>query len=53
MIMPMFSITGADNNNNPTRGTISVNFSPTSVPTLQSLQQWMLICGCTLPQKTI
>jgi hypothetical protein len=40
MIMPMFSITGADNNNNPTRGTISVNFNPSSVPKLQPLQQW-------------
>ncbi|MGA0111468.1 MAG: PEP-CTERM sorting domain-containing protein [Chthoniobacterales bacterium] len=40
MIMPMFSIVGADNNSNPTRGTISVNFSPTSVPQMQSLQQW-------------
>ncbi len=40
MIMPMVTITGADDNNNPTTGTITVNFNPPSVPALKSLEQW-------------
>lgn len=40
MIMPMVSITGADDNDNPTTGTISVNFNPTTVPELAGLQKW-------------
>ena len=39
MLMPMVTITGADNNMNPTSGIISVSFSGGS-PVLQSLQQW-------------
>ena len=38
--MPMVSITGADNNANPTTGTITVNFNPTNTPALKSLEQW-------------
>ena len=40
MIMPMVSITGFDNLNNPTNGTVSIMFSPTNVPVLRSLQEW-------------
>ncbi len=40
MIMPMVSITGADDKYNPTTGTISVNFNPATVPELASLQKW-------------
>jgi len=38
--MPMVTITGADNNTDPTTGTISISFNPGSTPVLQSLQQW-------------
>lgn len=38
--MPMVSITGADNNNEPTTGNITISFNPISTPVLQSLQQW-------------
>ena len=37
--MPMVSITGFDDLNNPTSGTVSIMFVPSSVPVLQSLQE--------------
>jgi hypothetical protein len=40
MIMPMVSITGFDDLNNPTTGTVSIMFSPASIPVLRSLQEW-------------
>jgi hypothetical protein len=40
MKMPMVTITGADNNMDPTTGVISISFNPGSTPVLQSLQQW-------------
>ena len=40
MIMPMVSITGFDNLNNPTAGTVSVMFSPEQTPVLRSLEAW-------------
>jgi hypothetical protein len=40
MLMPMVSITGADSVSNPTSGTVSVMFSPGSVPELRSLEDW-------------
>lgn len=40
MIMPMVSITGFDNLNNPTTGTVSVMFSPEQIPVLRSLEAW-------------
>ena len=40
MLMPMVSITGADNLANPTIGSIAIGFSPGVVPELQSLEQW-------------
>jgi len=40
MIMPMVSITGFDNLDNPTSGTVSIMFSPTNVPVLRSLQYY-------------
>lgn len=39
MLMPMVTITSADNNMNPTSGVISVNFTP-STPELRALQDW-------------
>ncbi|MEX1119072.1 MAG: PEP-CTERM sorting domain-containing protein [Terrimicrobiaceae bacterium] len=39
MIMPMVSITGADNNTNPTTGNITVSFNPMT-PLLKPLQSW-------------
>lgn len=38
--MPMVTITGADNNTNPTSGTISVSFNPLTTPQMKSLEQW-------------
>lgn len=38
--MPMVTITGADNNMNPTSGTISVSFNPLTTPQMKSLEQW-------------
>jgi hypothetical protein len=40
MLMPMVTITGADNNTNPTSGTISVSFNPLTTPQMKSLEQW-------------
>jgi hypothetical protein len=40
MIMPMISITGFDDLQNPTQGAISVMFSPTSIPELRTLEEW-------------
>lgn len=40
MIMPMVSITGFDDLNNPTTGTVSIMFNPTDVPVLRSLEDW-------------
>jgi len=40
MIMPMVTITGADNYENPTSGTITITFNPTSVPVLSPLETW-------------
>lgn len=40
MIMPMVSITGFDDLNNPASGTVSIMFAPSSVPILKSLQEW-------------
>jgi len=40
MIMPMISITGFDDLFNPTSGTVSVMFSPTSTPELRTLEEW-------------
>ena len=40
MLMPIVSITGADNLANPTSGTISIMLNPGSAPELQSLEQW-------------
>lgn len=40
MIMPMVSITGFDDLNNPASGTVSIMFSPSSVPVLRPLQEW-------------
>jgi hypothetical protein len=40
MLMPMVTITGADNNMNPTSGTISVSFNPLTTPQMKSLEQW-------------
>ena len=38
--MPMVSITGFNDLNNPTSGTVSVMFNPTNIPVLRSLQDW-------------
>lgn len=40
MLMPMVSITGADSISNPTAGTVSIMFAPSSAPVLRSLQAW-------------
>ncbi len=40
MLMPMVTIINTDDPNNPTSGDISINFSPTQTPQLQSLQSW-------------
>lgn len=40
MLMPMVSITNFDDLQNPTSGTISVMFSPTSTPELRTLEEW-------------
>lgn len=41
MLMPMISISAsAGTGSNPTAGALAVSFTPSSVPTLQSLQQW-------------
>lgn len=40
MIMPMVTITGADNLAEPTTGAISIGFNPGSVPVLQTLEEW-------------
>lgn len=40
MIMPMISITGFDDLNNPTFGTVSIMFMPPNTPVLRSLQEW-------------
>jgi MYXO-CTERM domain-containing protein len=40
MIMPMISITGFDDLQNPTQGAISVMFSPTTIPELRTLEEW-------------
>jgi hypothetical protein len=40
MIMPMVMITDTDNLQNPTFGTLRVNFNPSTVPQLADLQHW-------------
>jgi hypothetical protein len=40
MIMPMVSIIDADDTDNPTTGTLSINFNPPSTPALQNLETW-------------
>lgn len=40
MKMPMVRITGADNNMDPTTGTISISFNPDSTPILSTLEEW-------------
>lgn len=40
MKMPMVTITGADNNMDPTTGTISISFNPGSTPVLSTLEEW-------------
>jgi len=40
MIMPMVMITNADNNMNPTSGTLALNFNPLSTPILSTLETW-------------
>lgn len=40
MKMPMVTITGADDNMDPTTGTISVSFNPGSTPVLNTLEEW-------------
>lgn len=40
MIMPMFRITNADNNLDPTTGTVSVMFNPTLVPEMKPIESW-------------
>lgn len=40
MKMPMVTITGADNNTDPTTGTLSISFNPGTTPVLSSLETW-------------
>lgn len=40
MIMPILSITGADNLTNPTTGTVSLTFGAHATPQLADLQRW-------------
>lgn len=40
MLMPMVMITNADNNMNPTSGTLALNFNPLSTPILSTLETW-------------
>lgn len=40
MIMPVLSITGADNLTNPTTGTVSLTFGAHATPQLADLQRW-------------
>lgn len=38
--MPMVTITGADNNTDPTSGALSISFNPGATPVLSSLETW-------------
>ena len=40
MKMPMVTIINADDNTNPTSGTISVSFNPGATPILSTLEEW-------------
>jgi hypothetical protein len=40
MKMPMVTITGADDNSNPTTGHISISFNPGATPILSTLEEW-------------
>ena len=40
MKMPMVTTVGADNNMDPTTGTLSISFNPGSTPILNTLEEW-------------
>jgi len=40
MKMPMVTITGADDNMDPTSGTLSISFNPGTTPVLSTLEAW-------------
>ncbi len=40
MKMPMVTITNADDNMNPTTGTLSISFNPGATPILSTLEEW-------------